>query len=162
MDSKIISAVMADLNKDFDIHFPVLIGERYIAENDTWPRIVWIPRTDTFGPSEQGRYNPRQLATDFASYDIHIWERDIDSTRALMHRVMGALHRQASAYSYEPDGAEWVTGGELCSNGFLVILTVHFRFPVVDRPWPVANIETALAAMALKTKFPQLEIKVIK
>lgn len=146
--SDIVAAVMADLNTGRAPPLKTLIGERHLAGADTYPRLVWVPTTDSFGPPENGGYNPRPLATNLAGFAVHCWDADHDAARALMHAVMAALHRKASAYSYKPVAAMWLTAGELQQAGDTVVLDITLKLPVVDRTTATTMLNTITGTAA--------------
>jgi hypothetical protein len=114
-------------------------GAKYLAAQDSPPRIVWVPTRDAFGPATKGGTNPRPLRTRSAGVEAHVWGSDLEATETLVHQVVAALHRAAHG-SYEVRQAsweqpEWLDRGELC------VVALAVAIPVTDDPIPTATVD---------------------
>jgi hypothetical protein len=132
---EIIHAVVKAFNDTGPLRIPSFVGEKYIAQNDTPPRLVWIPTTDSFGPPVQVGANPKSYATRVAGVDCAVWGEDLAKTEEMANDLIVAIHQQCkSRGNYEVRGAEWVTAGELTNNGIVYLLHLAIDIPIVGRP----------------------------
>ena len=133
--AKIIETVVAAFNDGRTPPVQSFIGEKYIAQNDTPPRLVWIPTTDTFGPPVKVGANPKAYATRVAGVDCAVWGEDLGKTEQMVNDLIVALHREClSRGNYELRGAEWITAGELTNNGIVYLLRLAIDIPIVGPP----------------------------
>jgi hypothetical protein len=133
--AKIIDTVVGTFNAGRPRPVPSFIGEKYIAQNDTPPRLVWIPTADSFGPPVKVGANPKSYATRTAGLDCAIWGPDLATTEAMANDLIVALHQQClSRGNYELRGAEWITAGELTNNGIVYLLHLAIDIPIVGVP----------------------------
>ena len=131
----IIHAVVKAFNDARPHRIPSFIGEKYVAQNDTPPRLVWIPSTDSFGPPVQVGANPKSYATRVAGVDCAVWGEDLGRTEEMVNDLIVALHRECmSRGNYELRGAEWITAGELTNNGIVYLLRLAIFIPIVGAP----------------------------
>jgi hypothetical protein len=154
MISDAIAAVMADLNLARGPRLATLIGERHLGENDIWPRVVWIPTTDEFGPPRLTGGTPRPLWDLVATYAVHLWEESIEKARQLEMDVIASMHRvmhyadAARSLRFRPTGATWRNDGELQTAGVQLELTVAFTLVVTDRPQTTTTPARVTAALS--------------
>ena len=131
----IIHAVVKAFNGARPFATASFIGEKYIAQNDRPPRLVWIPTTDSFGPPVQVGANPKSYATRVAGVDCAVWGEDLAKTEDMANDLIVAIHQQCkSRGNYEVRGAEWVTAGELTNNGIVYLLHLAIDIPIVGKP----------------------------
>jgi len=131
----VIHAVVQAFNDGRQVRTPSFIGEKYIAQNDTPPRLVWIPTTDSFGPPVQVGANPKSYATRAAGVDCAVWGEDLAKTEEMANDLIVAIHQQCkSRGNYDVRGAEWVTAGELTNNGIVYLLHLAIDIPIVGKP----------------------------
>jgi hypothetical protein len=126
------------------------IGEKYIAQNDTPPRLVWIPTSDTFNPPVFVGANPKCYATRVAGVDCAVWGGKVAEAEEMANDLIVAIHEQCrSRGNYELRGAEWITAGEFMNNGVVYLLHLAFEIPVVGRPATVTRPETETQFVAI-------------
>jgi len=131
----IIHAVVKAFNDARQHRIPSFIGEKFIAQNDTPPRLVWIPTADSFGPPVKVGANPKSYATRVAGVDCAVWGEDLAKTEEMVNDLIVALHQQClSRGNYELRGAEWSTAGELTNNGIVYLLRLAIDIPIVGVP----------------------------
>jgi len=139
----LIHAVVKAFNDERPHRIPSFIGEKYIAQNDTPPRLVWIPTTASFGPPVQVGANPKSYATRVAGVDCAVWGEDLAKTEEMVNDLIVAIHQQCrSRGNYELRGAEWVTAGEFLNNGIVYLLRLAIEIPIVGRPAAVTRPQT--------------------
>lgn len=152
--SDVISAVMADFNLGRSKPLRVLFGEKHLEEHDNPPRVVWMPQSDSFKPTQFVGGTPRPLWDLVATYSIHVWGSDIDGTRQLELDLVASLHRvmhlgdPLRSLRFEPLGAVWHNVGELQTNGVKLELTVSFTLQVLDRPATTAAPTTVTGSLS--------------
>ena len=129
---------------------PSFIGEKYIAQHDTPPRLVWLPTSDSFGPPVQVGANPKSYATRVAGVDCAVWGEDLAKTETMINDLIVALHRECvSRGNYELRGAEWVTAGELTNNGIVYLLRLAIYIPIVGTPAIPVRPKTEMTSVHL-------------
>src|SRR6185369_12970244 len=101
----IITAVVADLAETLPgVTVASRIGERWAATHeDPPPRLVWAPKQDAFGASENINENPRQLWTCATRVVVHVWGADDGAggsgpTETLKNALCASLYRVAHGY----------------------------------------------------------------
>ena len=143
-DSAFIAEIIAELNagRDEGEHLSVLIGERYLGENATPPRVVWVPTRDTFGPPMPGvgTEGTKQVMTVWAEYDVHCWGASIDEARELMLEVLLAGYHNTGRTYFSAPGSTWLTDGQIANNGVVAVLNVKMALGVADRPSTLARV----------------------
>ena len=131
----VIQAVLDVFNDSRSSHTPSFIGEKYIAQHDTPPRLVWVPSSDFFGAPVQIGANPKTYATRFAGVDCAVWGEDLATTEEMVNDLIVAIHRACiSRGNYELRGGEWTTAGELTNNGIVFMLHLVIQVPIVGPP----------------------------
>ena len=74
------------------------LSTRSIVENNTPPRVVWIPDGDEWGAPQKrprgGGSTGRALATVMAGVIVHVWGSDRAQTWALVCAVVRSLRRR--------------------------------------------------------------------
>lgn len=134
---------------------PLFIGEQYLNQNDSPPRIVAVPTQDNFGPPMRIGMDQRSLRTCHNGWEIGLWGpdalaspsnalTDFEVVRRMRDDFVVALHRElrgrfgesgASVHlqpqDFELRGAKWSTPGQLTALGFVVIFDVSFKTPVL-------------------------------
>jgi hypothetical protein len=134
----------------------ILLGRQWLKNRTSPSRVVMIPISSAFGPANtssnafidpatgqtQGaivRKLRRPLATDRATYEVHVWaqalpadqENDIDATRYLTHRVIQAAQNIAMT-SVRFDGpGEWGPTA-LVQAGLEFTFHLSIDMPVID------------------------------
>ena len=134
----------------------ILLGRQWLKNRTSPSRVVMIPISPAFGPANtssnafvdpatgqtQGaivRKLRRPLATDRATYEVHVWaqslpadqENDIDATRYLAHRVIQSAQLIAMT-SVRFDGpGQWGPVG-LVQAGLEFTFHLSIDMPVLD------------------------------
>ncbi len=164
MVGDIIAAVVARLNANRGVDptkkpgdagyikpIPSYIGEMYVNQNDSPPRLVWIPTTDSFGPPVRIGQTPRALRGRVAGLDCAVWGpidqpspadplADLTGTEELLRQVVVALHQEMRARfgdgeTLDISGAEWLQPGQITNRGMVCLLRLALKVPVlVDAP----------------------------
>ena len=98
----IIHAVAKAFNDGRQFRTPSFIGEKYIAQNDTSPRLVWVPTTDSFGPPVQVGANPKSYATRVAGVDCAKTE---DMANDLIVAIRAPSNRRRQSLPARPDSS---------------------------------------------------------
>ena len=107
------------------------VGERVLAELDTTPRIVWVPRGGPVGVARKNggdgvRY-PGALWHRTVQVNAHIWHDDVASAEVLAGHLVAALHFVAVG-SYAVTGETWDTRGST-SEGVVCVLECQLKMP---------------------------------
>lgn len=126
-----IGDVVAHLNTGRDEPIPSYLGEKYKAQNDAPPRLVWVPTSDTFGPAVRIGANPKSVANRVAGVECRIWGATLADTEALLNDVLVAARRMGGGL-LEMRGGEWQTEGELANEGFLYVMSLAVQIPVTE------------------------------
>lgn len=144
--SDIVTQVGAQLNEGIEPPIPVLLGAENLKGNGAFPRIVFVPTRDHFGPAENQSADPPQLATRFAGCEVHVWGGpNFDDTEELLDQVWAAIFflGEASFEPGEPSGwAQKHIDGGLIVSGKLYVLTLYFKVPVTAGSYTTAEIES--------------------
>ena len=134
----------------------ILLGRQWLKNRTSPSRVVMIPISSAFGPANtssnafvdpatgqtQGaivRKLRRPLATDRATYEVHVWaqslpadqENDIDATRYLAHRVIQAAQLIAMT-SVRFDGPGQWGPTALVQAGLEFTFHLSIDMPVLD------------------------------
>jgi hypothetical protein len=159
----IISAVNTDLNTGRPVQVTVAVGERFLQEYASPPRVVWIPSSDSFvAPMKMGR-SPRALWDRKPGVAVHVWAAgavqanaalqsvaDLAATEGLVNDLVASIHRVVKAAHgfYELSGAEWITAGQVEARGLACVLSLSFLVPVVEATSTTATILTVAGSTA--------------
>ena len=89
----------------------VLIDHRELAQNDSPPRFVFIPKSHEFKPNED-LTTPRDgltktLLSRYQSIELHCWGVDTDQCELMEAGAITAL-RKILLNNYRPSGSEWI------------------------------------------------------
>ena len=127
----------------------ILLGEEYVHQESTPPRIVMVPRTGEWGPpsasslptpgragAASGVYKP--IASRHVAIETHVWGEDYDHTEALMHALLVAAH-DAAANVLEITSEEWVTTSELGKLGREAVCMFIAQIPVTRAAYPYVD-----------------------
>jgi hypothetical protein len=146
----VITAILAELNRNRSPRFEELIGERHIHAHGKPPRLVWVPTTDSFEPPVKVTDNPRALRTRVCGVECHAWGANLRAAELIVNDVCVAVHRVAKRRTdpvcygyYELRGLEWVTAGEFLNEGVVGVLRLEFRLDVADALSPTALVTSA-------------------
>lgn len=124
----------------------VRLGQEYQQENETPPRVVFIPRDDRFGPAQtidRDRFHTPSAATRGVGLEVRIWGDpnrfadedeapsypELRATELLVDTVIIAL-RNACRGSIAFEQGEWVDTSVMAA-GRLYSLRVRIDVPVV-------------------------------
>lgn len=121
---------------------PLYAGEKHLDEHAVPPRLVLVPRTDTFDPPDQRQMQPgHALYTRVCGFELHVWGKDLAQVEQMLPEVIGALHlelgtslRLDSGTWNDPEQA-WITKGAAYSLNFAVRVPVIRieRFAVLEQ-----------------------------
>jgi hypothetical protein len=121
------------------------VGPEFLKQHNLPPRIVFVPRREPWGPTENVGSDPRQLYTRACGVQCFLWGADYAATETLINQFVTALH--AYAYGSEVgEFGEWDPAADgLVKTGRLYVLDVMLKVPVVETPstWttgPVTSI----------------------
>ena len=114
------------------------IGRNALSENQSPPRIVWVPGEDEYGPRGAQTSNPPAAATRFAGVRAHIWGKDLVAAEQLIHLTVGAI--LTVALGSVQDGVkgfrgQWLTQEERVAGwsrlGEVYVLSFALAIPVL-------------------------------
>lgn len=111
-------------------------GKKYLFENSSPPRIVWVPTSDPIGRAEAVTapdYPYKAVRTRQAMLDAHIWGVSYDQAEAMLHNLVSALAVNFSAVC-QIGQAQWLEDGQAAwfTLGWATILPIGFSIPVLD------------------------------
>jgi hypothetical protein len=89
--TEMVSEFADNLAVQYGDAVPTTLGMLKLAENDTTPRVVFVPTDIIYGPAHGPGRNPRPLATHKQQFTIHCWHDDFDAAFALVLKVEAAL-----------------------------------------------------------------------
>lgn len=147
-----VTAVLVARSVTATVH----LGGEHIFEQESPPRIVWVPiggastsqRTGAAGSSS----NPRTLRVRQLRLDAHCWGADFDSAESLLNEVVSAVHSVRGPTGWQFTGEEWPeTNAEVIALGRVVIAQFTLDIPVTDQPKTtvtIASVETDVAVEA--------------
>ena len=108
---------------------------------DDYPRVTWVSDSGTIEPVDDigARLNSgtrtRQVRTDAANVEVHIWGEDREATRDIMHAVIVATWQEGHG-SADFGNYTWTTENaprsEFATRGAKLILTGAIRLPVQE------------------------------
>jgi hypothetical protein len=161
----------------------VLFDKVFVAENAEPPRVVFVPKQDSYSnplqiqaagqpgqnPSSLGA-NPKPLFTRTARAEVHIWARgepETDPTRQLRadYAALGQLINAVARAIYKTGPYNnRITNGTtdqrtlMVRDGLVYTMTVEVDVPIVDVAWDDSLTWTdqsgVNAALAIELTFP--------
>jgi hypothetical protein len=119
------------------------VGADKIRAQGSWPRVIWVPGTEDFGPAlgqgGDGTGTPPPIWTRMANVEIHIWGQTLDTTEALVQKVIQAIHANCWG-AYQLQGGQWVGDtGASDITGAVYVLSAMFLIPVTRAPEVMAS-----------------------
>lgn len=72
--SAIVAEIATKLAAQYGSAVPCSIGLLKLAENDTTPRVVFVPADMLYGPAHGPGQSPRPLATHKQQFVVHCWD----------------------------------------------------------------------------------------
>jgi len=148
-----IQAIVDDLHTDAALL--ALVGSNYAVgrlaskENNSPPRVVWIPVDGQIGPTDNvgGRLNggniSRQVRTRLQNFKVSIWGTDVASAENILDTLVAAGWRR-NVGSIAFGSLEWFTQQEATADyaefGQRVILDVTIKIPIHDYVLPATVI----------------------
>ncbi len=151
-----IEAIIDEIQRDAELvdvdDLTYEIGRLKLKENQSPPRIVWIPIGGSINPTDDigGRFAVtdsstiprtvdtskrfRQLRTDAQDFEVHIWHKNIACVRALMHRVVAATWRvlQGSVDFGDYTMSTQDSDADYARFGQKVELELTMRIPILE------------------------------
>jgi hypothetical protein len=130
----------------------IRLGEEFIAEQSSAPRVVFVPRGFSFSPRQttDARIDAREgrrLRADRAiwserqRFDVHCWgagsrpERHFTETQRIARQVVRSAQARASGV-YEPSDGQWADQGldhaQLLKSGRYCVFGLSFSMPITD------------------------------
>ena len=116
-------------------------GPDQAPRQESPPRVVWDPGTDSFGPPSQrgsDRADPTSRHTVVTALEAHIWGAGWRETYLLRDQFVRAL-RAVLGPNYRLTGGRWVGSSDILSNGKLYILAFSVDVPITDAPPTLAT-----------------------
>jgi hypothetical protein len=108
-----------------------VVGEVSKALEGDYPRIVWMPTTESIGPADaqggDGVANPRPLWKRTVRVEVGIWGKDIPGCEDLANHLVAAMHDVGWGWDGVTN-ASWDTKAVL-QRGVLYTLIVTFQIP---------------------------------
>lgn len=132
------------------------IGEEFLKQQDSPPRIVIVPRRTEFDFSQ---YCPPvagitaapspSIYRQWLIFEAHIWGDpdssrvsttvqpfyDFNSTIELQREFLWSMYTQCTGGSFRPDGAEWVEDTHNDRHGRVLVTTFRIASPVTEGPF---------------------------
>ena len=138
MIASIISGISADMIA-CGITFTdgaILLGEEFLHQDSSPPRIVMIPDVDEFGERDSSYmggnvklFHP--IATRIIRMEAHIWGRDFDEADNLINQLYASGHHVAAGVWRIVEGA-WNRDSELAKAGREYVALCEIKCPVMD------------------------------
>jgi hypothetical protein len=113
-----------------------------VERNDDFPRIVFVPTQDAFGPKDstgQAAINPKSIGTRTAGFDVHLWGATFSATEILLNEFVRQL-RVDTMGVYKLARGLWTDTTKIARRGREYVLSVTIDLPIVDVPWDVADM----------------------
>lgn len=133
----------------------ILLGMQHIVEQSAPPRIIFIPKSSTFGPpspasasnvstntpySTEGRRQiaQRSIQTESVTFEVRCWgqsvpadpNNDYDVTQALYQQVMISTHLLAAG-NYKIGNGAWTDTSQLFRGGREFVFSLTLATPVL-------------------------------
>ncbi len=129
----------------------ILLGSQHVFEQSAPPRIIFTPKSSSFGPPMAGSANISRsstdrlrlvqqapIATETVSFEVRCWgsyNDDIDSaydyTQALYHQVIASVDKLARGVFALGNGA-WTDTTHLVKHGREFVFSVSLDTPVLN------------------------------
>lgn len=134
-----IQDIFNALKARYPADFLFLLGKEYLLTHAMPQRIVVVPTTEQFGPSEGGGRDVTgralsAIATRIVTLEVHLWGNDLAQAEAMLHEFVRYIHQDAgvsgtlgAGYWLGKDQAGWLTKGEV------FVLPVQFKVPVLKK-----------------------------
>jgi len=134
--ASIIADVTAKLNARYtfpgpdgpEIRLTTKIGAQNVAAQDTPPRVVWVPTSDSYTGARLQRTEPRPVKTRNAGLSVHCWAGDLAATAELVNDVVAALHQTAWG-NYQIKSGTWVEAA-LAAKGMAYVIELTIEIPI--------------------------------
>lgn len=133
----------------------ILLGQQHLMEQSSPPRIIFIPKSSTFGPpspasasnvstntpySTEGRRQiaQRSIQTDSVTFEVRCWgqsvpadpNNDFDVTQALYQQVIMSTHLIAAG-NYKVGNGTWNDTSQLYRSGREFVFSLTLATPVL-------------------------------
>ncbi len=122
----------------------ISIGDEFAEETGAPPRIVLVPRDESFVPPTGPGGNPRPLWDRLVSCEVILWGLTLADTEGLIDQFVIATHRafkgtstaaHARGGTYRLGKGRWDRKTNLDKHGFGYRMTIELTIPVLDRDW---------------------------
>lgn len=158
----VVDAVNAVLAAEVP-HLTTGIGGDEQWRSGIFPRIIWIPSMDTFGPPNPSGIEPRALRTRFVGFDVHLWaevvsaEDPLTPCEKLLAQLIWALHQVVGPAGYRLGDGGFVglkEGGDLTQFGRAYLLHLAIEVPLVQTPGAYLVTVTSTPNPSTEMTFP--------
>lgn len=114
-----------------DVIPTMTFGARSLSDQDTYPRIVWVPRGGRADrkafTSHDRKDNPRMLWTRHLTVDAHVYGQDEAAVERLANHMVATLDELAGG-SYSMLGEAWPES-ETTADGVKAVFSFEVRMP---------------------------------
>jgi hypothetical protein len=118
-----------------DSSITIRTGEKYIHENTSAPRLVWVYGNETLGPPKKMKDSSGMPITAYytrnANINGHIWGISRAQTEAVLHNVITSIHRILHATS-KFGTILWPKASKHLEQGMYCILPLEVYIPVLS------------------------------
>ncbi|WP_407540468.1 hypothetical protein Q0M94_03455 [Deinococcus radiomollis] len=126
---------------------PHHFGKLALAENGSYPRVVWVPAgSDRFTPGMSGldsnRLPFKALSNRQVSIEIHFWGQDDASAEAMMENYLGLLLSVYGTAACQPTHGYFMTEQDAAyeHDGSVYVLALVLDHPIVKpETWALLN-----------------------
>lgn len=136
-----LSTIFAAINTSLATQFSGIttrVGADQLRIEDGPPRVVWVPTSETFGPSETtgdsflpgATKQPAPLFTRIVTVEAHIWAASPDAVEALITGVVQATYGITFG-SFDLQGGQWqLANNEELHFGAGYVMNMIIKIPV--------------------------------
>lgn len=111
-------------------------GAKALSDQDTYPRLVWIPRGGRADrkafTSHDRRDNPRMLWTRHLTVEAHVYGENEAAVEKLANHMVAVLDELAGG-AYSMLGEEWPPS-ETTTDGVKAVVSFEVRMPWMREP----------------------------
>ncbi len=109
-------------------------GEKYLFENVSPPRLVWVPNVDQIVDPRKQDKEYTSIRTRLAEVEGHLWGISYGQAEALLHNFITAVHRKLHG-CFTFGSAQWVPAGQRqwIRYGWAVTLPISVEIPVINK-----------------------------
>lgn len=146
---------------------PFFVGEMYINQNDSPPRLVFVPTFDRFDAPLRVGEKRRALKTRVAGLECAVWGPitppvpadpllDFAGTEELVRELVVALAQELRARFGEGEqleltSSEWMTPGQITSLGMVCVIRFSLKVPVLVEAPLIGTATTVTTTTSIAT-----------